>query len=93
MLQIFYHAEPNQIPHILCSPCMKNVCPEMAMKYLEMIEKVATSVVVTLAKASVALKKGDWDGSKRELDSQAEVQIIGGYISYMYTYIHIIIAQ
>lgn len=93
MLQIFHRSEPNQIPHILCSPCMKNVCPKMATKYLEMIEKVAPSVVVTLAKASVALKKGDWDGSKKELDSQAEVQIIRGYISYMYAYIHIITAQ
>ncbi|KAG8136026.1 hypothetical protein E2320_009015 [Naja naja] len=73
VLQIFHRAEPNQIPHILCSPCMKNVCPEMAKEYLELIENMAPSVLVTLAKASVALKKRDWDRCKKELDSQAEM--------------------
>uniref|UniRef100_A0A8C5RNR4 HPS3 biosis of lysosomal organelles complex 2 subunit 1 n=1 Tax=Laticauda laticaudata TaxID=8630 RepID=A0A8C5RNR4_LATLA len=80
VLQIFHRAEPNQIPHILCSPCMKNVCPEMAKEYLELIENMAPSVLVTLAKASVALKKGDWDRCKKELDSQAEMKLVCGFI-------------
>lgn len=91
VLQIFHRAEPNQIPHILCSPCMKNACPEMAMEYLELIEKMAPSVLVTLVKGSVALKKGDRERCEKELESEAEVQIIGGYI-YIHTnkntYIH-----
>ncbi|XP_034295155.1 BLOC-2 complex member HPS3 isoform X2 [Pantherophis guttatus] len=80
VLQIFHRAEPNQIPHILCSPCMKNVCPEMAMEYLELIEKMAPSFLVTLVKASVALKKGDRDRCKKELDSQAEMKLVCGFI-------------
>uniref|UniRef100_A0A670Y3I6 HPS3 biosis of lysosomal organelles complex 2 subunit 1 n=1 Tax=Pseudonaja textilis TaxID=8673 RepID=A0A670Y3I6_PSETE len=80
VLQIFHRAEPNQIPHILCSLCMKNVCPEMAKEYLELIENMAPSVLVTLAKASVALKKGDWDRCKKELDSQAEMKLVCGFI-------------
>uniref|UniRef100_A0A8C7E3J3 HPS3 biosis of lysosomal organelles complex 2 subunit 1 n=1 Tax=Naja naja TaxID=35670 RepID=A0A8C7E3J3_NAJNA len=80
VLQIFHRAEPNQIPHILCSPCMKNVCPEMAKEYLELIENMAPSVLVTLAKASVALKKRDWDRCKKELDSQAEMKLVCGFI-------------
>ncbi|XP_058045291.1 BLOC-2 complex member HPS3 [Ahaetulla prasina] len=80
VLQIFHCAEPNQIPHILCSPCMKNVCPEMAMEYLELIEKIAPSVLVTLAKASMALKKEDRDRCKKELDSQAEMKLVCGFI-------------
>ncbi|XP_070609509.1 BLOC-2 complex member HPS3 isoform X2 [Erythrolamprus reginae] len=80
VLQIFHCAEPKQIPHILCSPCMKNVCPEMAMEYLELREKMAPCVLVTLAKASMALKKGDRDRCKKELDSQAEMKLISGFI-------------
>ncbi|XP_007437468.1 Hermansky-Pudlak syndrome 3 protein isoform X2 [Python bivittatus] len=80
VLQIFHLAEPNQIPHVLCSPCMKKVCLEMAMEYLELIEKVVPSVLVTLAKASVALKRGDQNGCKRELDSQAEMKLVCGFI-------------
>ncbi|XP_070802455.1 BLOC-2 complex member HPS3 isoform X1 [Pituophis catenifer annectens] len=80
VLQIFHRAEPNQIPHILCSPCMKNVCPEMAMEYLELIEKMAPSFLVTLVKASVALKKGNRDRCKKELDSQAEMKLVCGFI-------------
>ncbi|XP_013925521.1 PREDICTED: Hermansky-Pudlak syndrome 3 protein [Thamnophis sirtalis] len=84
VLQIFHCAQPNQIPHTLCSPCMKNVCPEMAMEYLELIEKMAPSVdighLVTLAKASVALKKADRDRCEKELDSQAEMKLVCGFI-------------
>lgn len=76
MLQIFYLAEPNQMPHVLCSPCLKNVHPKTAMDYLQTVETVVPSVVVTLAKASMALKMGDGHGCKYELDRYAEVQAV-----------------
>uniref|UniRef100_A0A8D0DWZ0 HPS3 biosis of lysosomal organelles complex 2 subunit 1 n=1 Tax=Salvator merianae TaxID=96440 RepID=A0A8D0DWZ0_SALMN len=80
VLQIFYPAEPNQIPHVICSPCMKNVCSAMAMEYLQMVENVVPSVVITLTKASMALKMGDQDGCRKELDSHAEMVLVCGLI-------------
>lgn len=73
VLQIFYSAEPSQMPHIICSPSMKNVCPKIAMDYLQRVEAVVASVVVTLTKASMALKMGDRDRCQNELDNYAEV--------------------
>lgn len=74
VLQIFYLAEPNQMPHIICSPCTKNVCSKMAMDYLEKVEAVVPSVVVTLCKASLALKMGDQMRCQKELDTYSEVE-------------------
>ncbi|XP_053164225.1 BLOC-2 complex member HPS3 isoform X2 [Hemicordylus capensis] len=80
VLQIFHLAEPNQMPHVICSPCTKNVCPKMAMEYLQQAEMLVPSVVVTLAKASMALKMGDQDGCKKELDRYAEMMLVCGFI-------------
>ncbi|XP_061492986.1 BLOC-2 complex member HPS3 isoform X2 [Rhineura floridana] len=80
VLQIFHPAESNQIPQVLCSPCMKNVCPKMAIKYLQKVEKMVPSVVVTLTKASMALKMGDRNGCENELDSYAEMMLVCGFI-------------
>ncbi|KAJ6669383.1 hypothetical protein lerEdw1_008192 [Lerista edwardsae] len=80
VLQIFYLAEPNQIPHVLCSPCTKNVCPKIAMDYLDKVEAVVPSVVVTLTKACMALKMGDQDRCRNELDRYAEMMLVCGFI-------------
>nr|XP_016847557.1 PREDICTED: Hermansky-Pudlak syndrome 3 protein isoform X1 [Anolis carolinensis] len=80
VLQIFHLAEPNQMPHIICSPCLKNVCPRIAMEYLEKVEAIVPSVVVTLAKASMALNMGDQEGCKKELDKYAEMVLVCGFI-------------
>ncbi|KAJ7324795.1 hypothetical protein JRQ81_017815 [Phrynocephalus forsythii] len=80
VLQIFYVAEPNQMPHVICSPSMKNVCPKIAMEYLQRVEAVVPSVVVTLAKASMALKMGDRDQCQSELEKYAEMMLVCGFI-------------
>ncbi|KFV76297.1 Hermansky-Pudlak syndrome 3 protein, partial [Struthio camelus australis] len=79
VLQIFYLAEPVQLPHILCSPCMRNVCPLTAMKYLQKIEKIMPSVVLTLTKASMALKMGDLTLYEREMESYKETILAFGF--------------
>ncbi|XP_015284752.1 PREDICTED: Hermansky-Pudlak syndrome 3 protein [Gekko japonicus] len=80
VLQIFYLAEPNQMPHVVCSPCTKNMCPKMAMDHLEKVEMVVPSVVVTLCKASLALKMGDRIRCQKELDSYTEMILVCGFI-------------
>ncbi|XP_062988152.1 BLOC-2 complex member HPS3 isoform X2 [Elgaria multicarinata webbii] len=80
VLQIFRLAEPNQMPHVISSPCLKNVCPKLAIEYLTVVETVVPSVVVTLAKALMALKMGDRDGCKNELDNYAEMMLVCGFI-------------
>nr|XP_034988734.1 Hermansky-Pudlak syndrome 3 protein [Zootoca vivipara] len=80
VLHIFHPAESNQIPQVLCSPCMRKVSPEIAIEYLQKVEEVVPSVVVTLTKASMALKMGDRDGCKSELDSYAEMMLVCGFI-------------
>ncbi|KAL8187860.1 UNVERIFIED_CONTAM: hypothetical protein K2H54_057212 [Gekko kuhli] len=80
VLQIFYLAEPSQMPHVVCSPCTKNMRPKMAMDYLEKVEMVVPSVVVTLCKASLALKMGDQIRCQKELDSYTEMILVCGFI-------------
>ncbi|NXS43626.1 HPS3 protein, partial [Balaeniceps rex] len=74
VLQIFHLADPVQLPHILCSPCMRNVCPLTAVNYLQKVEKIMPSVVLTLTKAFMALKMGDLTMYEREMDSYKEVK-------------------
>ncbi|XP_019388112.1 PREDICTED: Hermansky-Pudlak syndrome 3 protein isoform X1 [Crocodylus porosus] len=80
VLQIFHLAEPNQLPHVLCSPCMKNVCPSMAMDYLQKVERIVPTLVVTLTKAAMALKMGDLETYKREMDRYTETKMAYGFI-------------
>ncbi|XP_030430210.1 Hermansky-Pudlak syndrome 3 protein isoform X1 [Gopherus evgoodei] len=80
VLQIFHLAEPNQLPHVLCSPCMKNVCPSMAMKLLQKVELIVPSVVLTLTKAAIALKMGDLEAYKNEMDCYTEMRLAYGFI-------------
>ncbi|KAM6127780.1 BLOC-2 complex member HPS3 isoform 1-T1 [Phoenicopterus ruber ruber] len=80
VLQIFYLADPVQLPHILCSPCMRDVCPLTAVKYLQKVEKMMPSVVLTLTKAFMALKMGDLMMYEREMDSYKETILACGFI-------------
>lgn len=71
---MFYAAEPKQLPHILCSPSVKNIDPLTAIKYLRKLETSGfSSVLVTLAKAAMALKMGDLDMHRDEMKSHSEV--------------------
>ncbi|KAM7108143.1 BLOC-2 complex member HPS3 isoform 2-T2 [Ciconia maguari] len=80
VLQIFYLADPVQLPHILCSPCMRNICPLTAVKYLQKVEKIMPSVVLTLTKAFMALKMGDLTMYEHEMDSYKETILACGFI-------------
>ncbi|NWX89526.1 HPS3 protein, partial [Nothoprocta pentlandii] len=80
IIQIFYLTEPVQLPHIICTPCMRNVCPSTAMSYLQKIEKIVPSVVLTLTKAFMALKMGDLMMYKREMGSYKETVLAFGFI-------------
>ncbi|XP_021249845.1 Hermansky-Pudlak syndrome 3 protein isoform X2 [Numida meleagris] len=80
VLQIFYLADPVQLPHIICSPCMRNVCPLTAVKYLRKVEEVMPSVVLTLTKAFMALKMGDLTMYEREMNSHKETVLACGFI-------------
>ncbi|NXH20348.1 HPS3 protein, partial [Bucco capensis] len=79
VLQIFYLADPVQLPHILCSTCMRNVCPLTAVKYLQEVEKTMPSVVLTLTKAFMALKIGDLTMYEHEMDSYKEITLACGF--------------
>ncbi|NXN52413.1 HPS3 protein, partial [Rynchops niger] len=80
VLHIFCVADPVQLPHILCSPCMTNVCPLIAVKYLQKVEKMMPSVVLTLTKAFMALKMGDLMMYEHEMDSYKETILACGFI-------------
>ncbi|XP_063196158.1 BLOC-2 complex member HPS3 isoform X2 [Chroicocephalus ridibundus] len=80
VLRIFCVADPVQLPHILCSPCMTNVCPLTAVKYLQKVEKMMPSVVLTLTKAFMALKMGDLVMYEHEMDSYKETILACGFI-------------
>ena len=74
VVQMFYAAEPKQLPHILCSPSMKNIDPLTAIKYLRKLDTSGfSSVLVTLAKAAMALKMGDLDMHRNEMKCHSEV--------------------
>ncbi|NXJ80155.1 HPS3 protein, partial [Trogon melanurus] len=80
VLQIFCLADPVQLPHILCSPCMRNACPLTALKYLQKVENVMPSVVLTLTKAFMALKMGDLTMYEHEMNSYKETVLACGFV-------------
>lgn len=53
---------------------MRNACPAAAVKCLQQVEKMMPSVVLTLTKASMALRMGDLMMYEREMDSYKEVK-------------------
>uniref|UniRef100_A0A8C9GN52 Hermansky-Pudlak syndrome 3 protein homolog n=1 Tax=Piliocolobus tephrosceles TaxID=591936 RepID=A0A8C9GN52_9PRIM len=81
VVQMFYVAEPKQVPHILCSPSMKNINPLTAMSYLRKLDTSGfSSILVTLTKAAVALKMGDLDMHRNEMKSHSEMKLVCGFI-------------
>ncbi|XP_071294414.1 BLOC-2 complex member HPS3 isoform X4 [Agelaius tricolor] len=80
VLQILYLADPVQLPDILCSPSMRNICPLTAVKYLQKTEKMMPSVVLTLTKAFFALKMGDLAMYEHEMHSYKETTLACGFI-------------
>nr|XP_012292455.1 Hermansky-Pudlak syndrome 3 protein isoform X2 [Aotus nancymaae] len=81
VVQMFYVAEPKQVPHILCSPSMKNINPLTAMSYLRKLDTSGfSSILLTLTKAAVALKMGDLDMHRNEMKSHSELKLVCGFI-------------
>ncbi|XP_008561293.1 PREDICTED: Hermansky-Pudlak syndrome 3 protein isoform X1 [Galeopterus variegatus] len=81
VVQMFHVAEPKQLPHILCSPSMKNINPLTAMSYLRKLDSSGfSSILVTLTKATVALKMGDLDMYRNEMKSHPEMKLVCGFI-------------
>ncbi|XP_008846259.1 Hermansky-Pudlak syndrome 3 protein isoform X3 [Nannospalax galili] len=81
VVQIFHVTEPKQLPHILCSPSMKNIDPLTALHYLRKLDTSGfSSILVTLTKASVALKMGDLDMYRNEVKSYSEMKLVCGFI-------------
>ncbi|XP_017535463.2 BLOC-2 complex member HPS3 isoform X1 [Manis javanica] len=79
--QMFHVAEPKQLPHVLCSPSMKNINPLTAMNYLRKLDTSGfSSILVTLTKASMALKMGDLDMHRNEMKSHSEMKFVCGFI-------------
>lgn len=78
---MFHMAEPKQLPHILCSPSMKNINPVTAMNYLSKLDTSGfSSILVTLTKAAMALKMGDLDRHRNEMKSRPEMKLVCGFI-------------
>uniref|UniRef100_A0A8C9E420 HPS3 biosis of lysosomal organelles complex 2 subunit 1 n=1 Tax=Phocoena sinus TaxID=42100 RepID=A0A8C9E420_PHOSS len=81
VVQMFYVAEPKQLPHILCSPSMKNIDPLTAISYLRKLDTSGfSSVLVTLTKAAMALKMRDLDMHRNEMKSHSEMKLVCGFI-------------
>ncbi|KAM8770151.1 BLOC-2 complex member HPS3 isoform 1-T1 [Rhynchonycteris naso] len=81
VVQMFHAAEPKQLPHVLCSPAMKSVSPRTAMSYLRTLDTSGfSSVLVTLTKAAMALKLGDCDTYRKEMEGHSEMKLVCGFI-------------
>ncbi|XP_006895635.1 PREDICTED: Hermansky-Pudlak syndrome 3 protein [Elephantulus edwardii] len=81
VIQMFHAAEPKQLPHVVCSSSMKNANPLTAMSYLKKLDASGfSSVLVTLAKATMALKMGDLDTLRNEMKSYSEMKLVRGFI-------------
>ncbi|XP_018424398.1 PREDICTED: Hermansky-Pudlak syndrome 3 protein-like [Nanorana parkeri] len=80
VLQIFKAAEPQQLPNMLSSPCMVNVCPAKAMGFLEELESVAGSAVISLTKAAMALRMHDLQKYETEMQHHQETHLLYGFL-------------
>ncbi|KAG8511407.1 Hermansky-Pudlak syndrome 3 protein [Galemys pyrenaicus] len=81
VVKMFLVAEPKQLPHILCTPPMKNINPSTALNYLRKLDtSECSSVLVTLTKASMALKMGDPDLYRNEIKNHSEMDFVHGFI-------------
>lgn len=74
VLDIFSVAEPAQLPHVVSSPSMLNADPDSAMTHLKQLEDSgAPSITLSLCTASLALRKGDLNSYRQQMDRHAEV--------------------
>ncbi|XP_028855796.1 BLOC-2 complex member HPS3 isoform X2 [Denticeps clupeoides] len=81
VLNIFSMAEPAQLPHVVCSPFMQNANPAFALTHLGRLEaSSAPSVTLTLTKAALALRIGNMDLYKQQMDRHAEMLQVYGFI-------------
>ncbi|XP_004755560.1 BLOC-2 complex member HPS3 isoform X5 [Mustela lutreola] len=81
VVQMFHVAEPKQLPHILCSPSMKNINPLTAISHLSKLDTSGfSSILVALTKAAMALKMGDLDMHRNEMKSHPEMKLVCGFI-------------
>ncbi|KAM4864472.1 BLOC-2 complex member HPS3 isoform X1 [Urocitellus parryii] len=81
VVQMFHVTEPKQLPHVLCSPSMKNINPLTALSYLNKLDTYGfASILVTLTKAAVALKMGNIDMYRNEMKSYSEMKLACGFI-------------
>ncbi|KAG7488116.1 hypothetical protein MATL_G00031010 [Megalops atlanticus] len=81
MLDIFSAAEPAQLPHVVSSPFMRSASPASALAHLERLEASgAPSVTLTLTQAALALRMGDIQQYKQQMDRHAEMLQVYGFI-------------
>ncbi|XP_035560995.1 BLOC-2 complex member HPS3 isoform X4 [Canis lupus baileyi] len=93
VVQMFHVAEPKQLPHILCSPSMKNINPLTAMSYLRKLDTSGfSSILVTLTKAALALKMGDLDMHRNEMKSHPEINACSHY-GLIYPWVNVLISS
>uniref|UniRef100_UPI00398F1807 BLOC-2 complex member HPS3 isoform X2 n=1 Tax=Pristiophorus japonicus TaxID=55135 RepID=UPI00398F1807 len=81
VLHIFKLAEPTQIPHVLCSPCMRNVCLRTAWDHLERLAAISPSALVTLTKATVALRIEDPQKYQMAMERYTELRLVFGFVA------------
>uniref|UniRef100_F7EU40 HPS3 biosis of lysosomal organelles complex 2 subunit 1 n=1 Tax=Ornithorhynchus anatinus TaxID=9258 RepID=F7EU40_ORNAN len=81
VIKILSVAEPKQLPHAICSPCLKNLDPVIATKALRKLGSSGPSaVLVTLTTASLALKMGNHDMFTSEMNRHPEMKLVYGFI-------------
>ncbi|RXN33214.1 Hermansky-Pudlak syndrome 3 isoform X2 [Labeo rohita] len=81
VLDIFSVAEPAQLPHVVSSPSMLNADPDSAMTHLKQLEDSgAPSITLSLCTASLALRKGDLNSYRQQMDRHAEMLQVYGFI-------------
>ncbi|XP_038628208.1 Hermansky-Pudlak syndrome 3 protein isoform X1 [Tachyglossus aculeatus] len=81
VIKILSVAEPKQLPHAICSPCLKNLDPLIATKALRKLESSGpSSILVTLTTASLALKMGNHDMFTSEMNRLPEMKLVYGFI-------------
>ncbi|XP_070094396.1 BLOC-2 complex member HPS3 isoform X4 [Equus przewalskii] len=81
VVHMFHVAEPKQLPHVLCSPSLKNINPLTAVSYLRKLDTSgSSSVLVTLTKAAMALRMGDLDTYRNEMEIHSEMKLVSGFI-------------
>uniref|UniRef100_A0A8C5M6Y3 HPS3 biosis of lysosomal organelles complex 2 subunit 1 n=1 Tax=Leptobrachium leishanense TaxID=445787 RepID=A0A8C5M6Y3_9ANUR len=80
VLQIFNKSEPSQLPHVLCSSCMTNMCPKKAIEYLQKLEGGSPSVLISLTKAFMALRMQDAELCEKEMQQHPEMLLLCGLV-------------